>query len=87
VRPQLVFGPQPEFPEVSRRLREQGLVILQAIIGTDGRVENLEFLRHASPALDEAATRAISRWRYRPATLNGRAVRVYLAVTVQFALH
>lgn len=87
VPPRLLVGPEPEYPEGPRRLREQGLVVLQAFIGTDGRVENIVLLRGAFPALDGAAIRAISRWRYSPATLNGRAVRVYLSVTVRFALH
>ena len=87
VRPQLLFGPQPDYPEASRHLREQGFVVLQAIIGTDGRIQSATILRGVSPALDDAALRAISRWRYSPATLNRRAIRVYLTVTVRFALH
>jgi protein TonB len=81
-----ISQPKPAYPDGPRMLHQQGVVILQAIIGTDGSVENLNVLKGAFPLLDEAAVNAVSRWRYTPATLNGRAVRVYLTVTVNFTL-
>lgn len=82
-----IFQPEPVYPGPARIAHQQGVVILQAIIGTDGAVENLGVIRSVSPPLDEAAVNAVSRWRYTPATLNGRAVRVYLTVTVSFRLN
>ena len=38
-------------------------------------------------AIDASAVRAVQQWKYKPATLNGRAVRVYLTVTVTFRLN
>jgi TonB family protein len=62
------------------------MVILEAVITTAGDVREIRVLRSANPLLDEAAVRAVRRWRYRPATLNGRAVPVYLTVTVTFGI-
>ena len=81
-----IYQPEPAYPNTARIARQQGVVILEAIIGTDGSVENLSVLKSAFPLLDEAAVSAVARWRYRPATLNGRTVRVYLTVTVNFTL-
>ncbi len=78
---------EPEYPETERRIRKEGTVILEAIITSDGTVDEVKVLKSADAILDEAAKRAVMRWRYRPATLNGRAVRVYLTVTVSFRLH
>ncbi len=86
VAPRIVSQPQPEYPEVSRIGREEGIVVLQAIIGLDGRVENVSILRGASARLDAAAVRAVTQWRYTPATLDGRAVRVFLTATVTFRI-
>jgi TonB family protein len=85
--PLLIERVEPVYPETDRKLHKEGIVILEAIITSDGAVDEVEVLKSADPLLDEAARRAVIRWRYRPATLNGRAVRVYLTVTVSFRLH
>jgi periplasmic protein TonB len=78
---------EPVYPEAARKARMQGVVILEAIITADGAVADVKVLKSINPLLDSAAERAVSRWVYRPATLNGRAVSVYLTVTVNFQLH
>lgn len=78
---------EPVYPEAARKARMQGVVILEAIITADGNVADVKVLKSINPLLDSAAERAVSRWLYRPATLNGRAVSVYLTVTVNFQLH
>lgn len=85
--PQLVNRVEPSYPEAARKARMEGVVILEAIITANGNVEDVKVLKSVNPLLDAAATRAVSQWKYRPATLNGRAVRVYLTVTVTFNLH
>jgi protein TonB len=85
--PQLVNRVEPSYPEAARKARMEGVVILEAIITANGNVEDVKVLKSVNPLLDAAATRAVQQWKYRPATLNGRAVRVYLTVTVTFNLH
>lgn len=85
--PQLINKVEPGYPEAARKARMEGVVILEAIITASGSVEEVKILKSVNPLLDASAQRAVSQWRYRPATLNGRAVRVYLTVTVTFNLH
>ena len=85
--PQLVYKPEPSYPEAARKARMEGVVILEAIITASGTVEDVKVLKSVNPLLDSAAVRAVGQWKYKPATLNGRAVRVYLTVTVTFNLH
>jgi protein TonB len=85
--PLLIERVEPEYPEIDRKIHKEGIVILEAIITSDGTVDEVKVLKSADAVLDEAAKRAVMQWRYRPATLNGRAVRVYLTVTVSFRLH
>lgn len=85
--PQLVNKVEPSYPEAARKARMEGVVILEAIITAQGTVEDVKVLKSVNPLLDSAAQRAVQQWKYRPATLNGRAVRVYLTVTVTFNLH
>jgi protein TonB len=63
----------------------QGVVIIEATIGSDGRVQNARVLR-SIPLLDEAALDAVKQWRYEPTLQNGVPVPVIMTVTVQFTL-
>lgn len=78
---------EPQYPEAARKARMEGVVILEAIITADGNVEDVRVLKSVNPLLDASAVRAVQQWKYKPATLNGRAVRVYLTVTVTFRLN
>jgi protein TonB len=77
---------EPDYPESMRRARMEGVVILEAVITVSGDVDDVRVLKSAGAVLDRAASDAVRTWRYRPATLNGRAVSVYLTVTVSFGL-
>ncbi len=83
--PVVVRKVEPVYPEAARRGRIQGVVVFRAVINESGDVESIETLRGA-PFLTEAALDAVRQWKYRPATLDGRAVRVYFTVTVTFRL-
>ncbi len=85
--PRLVLRVEPAYPDAARIARIQGPVVLEAIITTEGRVEELRVLTSPSALLSESALSAVGRWRYLPATLNRRPVRVFLTVTVEFKLH
>lgn len=77
----------PSYPELARRARVEGVVLLEAIIGADGSVRDVRVLRSAHALLDPAALEAVRRWRYLPARVGERPVAVYLSVAVTFSLH
>jgi len=74
------------YPELARRARIEGVVVLEAIIGADGSVRDVRVLRGAHSLLDPAALEAVRRWRYRPARIGERPVAVYLKVVMTFSL-
>lgn len=76
----------PLYPELARRGHVEGVVLLEAIIGADGSVRDVRVLRSAHVLLDPAALEAVRRWRYRPASVGGHPVAVYLSVVVTFTL-
>lgn len=84
--PELLDRVDPPYPEAARKGRIQGVVVLEAVITATGAVEEVRIVRSPSPLFDAAVEAAVRRWRYRPATLNGRAVPVLLTVTVRFGL-
>jgi periplasmic protein TonB len=83
--PAKIINVDPTYPVTARSARIEGVVILEVIIATDGRVESVRVLRGV-PMLDEAATTAVRQWRFAPARLNGQVVPVVMTVTVNFQL-
>ena len=85
-QPELIKKVEPQYPEIARKARIQGVVILEAVITKEGSVEGVKVLRALHPILDQAAVNAVKQWRYKPALLNNRPVKVYFTVTVKFTL-
>lgn len=82
----LVRRTQPIYPMISKMDREQGIVLLAAVIGTDGEVHDLEVLASPSPRLTQSAVEAVKTWQYTPYLLNGQPVEVETVVNVIFSL-
>lgn len=85
-RPEQLVRVEPEYPELARRARLECAVILEARLGVEGDVRDVQILRGCGLGLDDAAVRAVSQWRYAPTTVNGRPVEVAMTVTVVFQL-
>jgi TonB family protein len=84
--PERVYSPDPVYPEEARLARVQGVVILQTIIDTLGKVADVRVLKGLPSGLTEAAVEAVSAWKFNPATLEGKPVAVYYMVTITFSV-
>jgi len=82
--PQLVRKVDPVFPELARQARLSAIVILEATVGADGKVQEVTILRGA-PLFDEPALAAVRQWAYRPLLLNGVPTPFILSVTLKFS--
>ena len=77
----------PEYPAFSKRLNEQGKVVLQVVLGEDGRVANAEVKTSSGfQRLDDAALNAVKTWRCKPSVRNGVAVRAIALQPLNFIL-
>lgn len=76
----------PRYPAAARRAGVQGPVVVRGIVRRDGTIDNVEIIKDLPYGLGEEARRAVSRWRFRPATVNGEPIDVYYTVTVNFRL-
>jgi TonB family protein len=83
--PAKVLNVPPVYPQEAQDAKIQGVVILEAIVGEDGSVTDVEVLR-SIPQLDGPAVEAVKQWRYQPTLLNGVPQAVRMTVTVNFAL-
>jgi protein TonB len=79
---------QPDYPPTSRRLGEEGSVILQVLVGTDGKVQDGKVKTSSGfPRLDEAALKhALRAWRFTPGTEDGVPVATWHSVKVTFKI-
>jgi TonB family protein len=75
----------PVYPAIAQDAKVQGVVILETLIGVDGKITNARVLRSV-PMLDQAALDAVMQWEFTPTRLNGQPVPVLMTVTVQFTL-
>jgi protein TonB len=75
----------PTYPPLARTARVQGAVVLAAIIGKDGAIQNLHVIS-GHPLLTQSALDAVKQWRYKPYILNGEPVEVDTQITVNFTL-
>jgi protein TonB len=83
--PQLLRRVAPVYPDFAAQALIEGVVILEAVVDEQGRVQEVKPLR-AHPLLKEAAIDAVEQWRYEPLRLNGVAMPFVLTVTVTFRL-
>jgi len=81
----LVHQVRPQYPPLARAARIQGAVVLQAVIGKDGTIQNLHLVS-GHPMLTQSAIEAVKQWRYKPYFLNGEPVEVDTQITVNFTL-
>jgi periplasmic protein TonB len=73
------------YPLLGQHSRVQGSVVLEAVIGADGIIENLRVIS-GSAILSPAAKQAVSQWRFKPYLEHGQAVETKARITVNFTI-
>ena len=81
--PRKIFDVPAVLPPLAARANVRGMVVLEIVVGADGRVTDARVLR-SIPLLDQAALDAVRQWRYEPTQINDRLVPVVMTVTVTF---
>jgi len=76
---------QPVYPADAKAAGIAGTVVLHAVIGTDGKIEDLKVVS-GPPMLIKSARDAVQQWEYKPTTLSGQPMRVDTTITVVFTL-
>ena len=83
----LVHYVPPTYPADAQREGVEGTVLMEAVIGTEGRLVGLSTLNSmVDERLAAAASDAVLQWKYQPTLLNGRPVEVAATVSVAFEL-
>lgn len=80
-------NPAPAYPALSRRMREQGRVILRVLVNTAGQADDvLVRTSSGSNRLDDTARETVRRWRFVPARRGSEAVPAWVLIPISFRL-
>ncbi|MEH8017557.1 energy transducer TonB [Rheinheimera muenzenbergensis] len=81
------FNAPPHYPQLSRKLREQGTVVLELTVLASGKVTDVRVQQSSGYArLDKAALLAVKHWRYQPALRAGKAIDYRYRQRLEFSL-
>jgi protein TonB len=82
-----LHNPAPAYPASSRRAGEQGRVLLRVLVSTNGSAETVDLEDSSGfEKLDDAAIKAVKKWRFIPAKRSSEAISAYVLVPVKFSL-
>jgi protein TonB len=83
-----LHNPPPDYPPFSRRVGEEGRVMLRVLVTKEGDAERVEIESGSgSSRLDKAALEAVKKWRFIPAKRNNQPISAYVIVPIQFTLN
>ena len=80
-------NPRPAYPSISRRMGEEGKVMLRVYVNAQGLPEQIELQQSSGfERLDKAAMDAVRRWKFVPGTRNGVPEAMWNIVPITFVL-
>ena len=80
-------NPAPAYPSLSRRMNEQGRVVLRVLVSVAGRAEDVQVRSSSgSVRLDDAARDAVRRWKFVPAKRGTEPVAAWVLIPISFRL-
>lgn len=83
-----LHNPAPAYPALSRRMGEEGRVVLRVLVTTNGEAGAVQVeTGSGSERLDKAALESVKKWRFIPAKQNNQPVSAYVLVPVKFSLN
>lgn len=85
LRKAATFHQEPEYPAAARQFRLSGEVVVDLVVGEDGKVEDVEVTK-GRPILNEAVVRALRKWSFSPFVMEGHPRRVKSTLSFTFQL-
>ena len=83
-RVKALYQPNPEYSERASRKKIQGTVLLSMIVTAEGTVRDPQVTRSLDKDLDKNAVECVKKWKFEPATRDGKPVASRVAVEVSF---
>ena len=84
--PRAIYSPMAEYTDKARREHQQGTVVIKMVVGTNGLPRDIRVDRSLSPDLDQVAIETAKKWKFAPATKDGKPVAAEIRVEMSFHL-
>jgi len=84
--PKVLFKVDASYSEEARHAKIQGSVTFRLIVGTDGRVHNLQLVRGLGHGLDENVLKAANMWLFQPGSIGDKPTRLAATAEMSFRL-
>ena len=82
-----LYCPEPPYTEEARKNKLQGKMLLQVLVGEDGKARRVRIVRPLGMGLDESAEQAVYSWRFSPARDAARhPVASWVTIETRFQL-
>ena len=85
--PHVIYDPEPEYSKEAREAKVEGTVVLKFILTAEGKPHDIKVIKSLRSDLDQKAIDAVNKWKFEPATKDGKPVAVQLMVQVDFRLY
>jgi len=85
--PRPVYQPEAEYADRPRKKKIQGVVIVTIIVNTDGSVRDPQITKSLDKDLDKQALAAVVKWKFDPATKDGKPITYRVPVEINFRLY
>jgi protein TonB len=85
--PKSIYAPNPEYDEAARKAKLNGFVVLSLIVTPEGNTKDVKVTKSLSPGLDQKSIEAVSKWKFAPATKDGKPVAVAIHVQTTFKIY
>lgn len=87
-KPGYYRNPPPPYPEEARKLKQQGRVLLEVHVTSQGKVSDVRLKQSSGfPLLDASALKAVRTWKFRAATLAGLPIDILADIPIRFQLN
>ena len=84
--PKPLYHPDPEYTDRARKKKISGMVLLSIVVTPEGTVRDAKVTTSLDKDLDRQALKAVSTWKFQPATKDGKPVPVRIAVETDFRI-
>jgi TonB family protein len=85
--PKPVYHPDAEYTDKARKKKIQGSVVVSIVVTDEGKVRDAQIVSGLEKDLDKQALKAVSAWKFEPATKDGKPVAVRIRVEVDYRLY
>ena len=84
--PSVITMVKPVYPNGARSADLEGNVVVQALVGRDGRVKDVRIKESSNRAFNRSAMNAVRKWVFKPAMAGGKPIAVWVAAPINFKL-